>query len=132
MPSKIAPMPEVSRPPTNPQFLRHTRVHSPNGISIGYAVLAHTAHGSDQQRKQTDHATAASTGHVHCSLKTQLEVDGKPCGVRIMSLADHTSHCACTYTQTPAKHISTRTHARTHTRLTALVHDYTGELVPER
>ena len=63
-----------------------------------------TAHGSDQQTKQTDHATAASTGHVHCMHalqpeNTKLEVDGKPSGGWKMSLADHTSHYACTQTR---------------------------------
>ena len=49
---KIAPLREGSGPPSNTWFLGPTRVHLPNGISIGSAVLQGSP--SLQTERQTD------------------------------------------------------------------------------
>jgi len=62
-PSKLPIPMGVSGPPSNTWFLVRTRVHNPNGISIGSAVFAGLTSVTD---RQTDHATRSVTiGRIH-------------------------------------------------------------------
>jgi len=62
-PSKLLIPMGVSGPPSNTWFLVRTRVHNPNGISIGSAVFAGLTSVTD---RPTDHATRSVTiGRIH-------------------------------------------------------------------
>jgi len=64
---KIAPLHWRSGHPSNIWFLRLTRVHNPNGISISSAVFALLTIVTDRQtnRQQTDHITPSVIPRLH-------------------------------------------------------------------
>ena len=60
IPLKSAPSRGGSGPPSKSYFLVPSRVHIPNGISIGYAVFAGLTVVTDRETdRQTDHATTS-------------------------------------------------------------------------
>ena len=68
--SNLRKRPPVCSNKSNTWFLEPTRVHNPNGISIGSVVFAGLTTVTDRQTdRQTDHATpsvnSASTGRIY-------------------------------------------------------------------
>jgi len=96
-PLKIALHMGRSGPPSNTWFLGPTRVHIPNDISIGSAIIAWLTIVTD---RQTDHATPSVTiGCIY--IRTAMQPnnnDNKPqivvCVISLSNAA-HESHRAC-------------------------------------
>jgi len=94
-------------PRLNMWFLRPTRVHNPNGISIGSAIYAGLMVVTDQQ---TDHATRSATiGRIYvvlrCDLKTKKKQHYKPVLVSsaertVQRLVDRLSVTSCSFSRT--------------------------------
>jgi len=73
------PLPMGSGQPSNAHFLGPTRVHNPNGISIGSADFCR----ADDGDRPTDHAAQSlAIGCIYVQLRCGLKADGSQLGPR--------------------------------------------------